>query len=112
MRVRTAHVDVVQWRSLTGLLVILMASLVIAYLASAAGPTAHGWLFQSPLSPIGPGPGESPVAPQETATGPALVSVPAPPNFVPWLMGLAVIMVVVGVTMWWRGRREEGRGTE
>jgi hypothetical protein len=90
------------------LLAVLVASLSIAFLATGAGPTADGWMFQSPVSPISPTPGESPAEPQETATGPALVSVPAGPNFAPWLIGLAVIVVVVGGAVWWRGRKEEG----
>lgn len=112
MRSTGAHVRVARWRSWAGLLVVLMGSLLIAFLATAAGPTADGWLFQSPVSPIGPTPGESPTEPQETATGPALVSVAAAPNFAPWLIGLAVIVIVVGGAMWWRGRKEEGGAGE
>jgi hypothetical protein len=100
------------WRPSIGLLVILLASLLLAFLATAAGPTAEGWLFQSPVSPIETTPGEASAEPQGTADGPALVSVPSGPNFAPWLIGLAVIVAVVGGAMWWRGRREEGGASE
>jgi hypothetical protein len=93
------------------LLVVLLGSLVLTLLAAAATPTADGWLFQSPVSPIGT-PRQTAAVPQETATGPALVSVPTGANFWPWLIGLALIVAVVGGVMWWRGRKEEGGASE
>ncbi len=112
MRLRTAHGRVARWRSSAGLLAVLLASLLVAFLATAAGPTAEGWLFQSPVSPIGTTPGQAAAEPRETASGPALVSVPSGLDFAPWLIGLAVIVAVVGGAMWWRGRRGEGGASE
>jgi hypothetical protein len=112
MRRSTSHIAVQRCRSVGGLLPLLVGSVLITLLATAAGPTSSGWLFQSPVSPISPSPGVSPAAPQETVTGPALVSVPAVPNFLPWVIGLLVVVAVVVVAMWWRGRREEGGASE
>jgi hypothetical protein len=112
MRPRISSVSVEGWRPLAGLLPLLVGSVLVALLATAAGPTSSGWLFQSPVSPVGPTPSGSSVTPQGTATGPALVSVRVAPNFVPWLVGLAVIVAIVGVTMWWRGRGQEGGASE
>lgn len=112
MRLKTSQVPVRRWRSLAGLLPLLVGSVLIALLATAAAPASSGWLFQSPVSPIGPSPAESPAAPQGTVTGPALVSVPAVPNFVPWVIGLLVVVALVGVAMWRRGRKEEGGASE
>jgi hypothetical protein len=112
MRGSTSHIAVQRCRSLGGLLPLLVGSVLIALLATAAGPTSRGWLFQSPVSPIGPAAGETPAAPQGTVTGPTLVSVPAVPNFLPWVVGLLVIVAVVVVAMWWRGRKEEGGASE
>lgn len=112
MRLGTSHLAVRRWRSLVGLLPLLVVSALIALLATAAGPASSGCLFQSPVSPIGPSPGESPAAPQATVTGPALVSVPVVPNFVPWAIGLLVVVALVVVAMWWRRRRQEGGASE
>lgn len=114
MKLRTAHQRVARWRSSAGLLTVLLASLLVSFLATAAGPTAECCLFQSPVSPIGTTPSQAgpEPQPQETAAGPALVSVPSGLNFAPWLIGLAVIVVIVGGAMWWRGRREGGRASE
>jgi hypothetical protein len=128
MRRRTPHIAVQRCRSMGGFLPLLVGSVLIALLATAAGPTSSGWLFQSPVSPIvpspsespsapqatvtGPAPGESPAAPQATVTGPALVSVPAVPNFLPWVIGLLAVVGVVLVAMWWRGRKKEGGASE
>jgi hypothetical protein len=112
MRLRTVHWRVARWRSSAGLVVVLFASLLVSFLAMAAGPTAEGWLFQSPVSPVETSTGQAEVEPEETAAGPALVSVPLGLNFAPWLIGLAVIVVIVGAVLWWRGRREEGGASE
>jgi type IV secretory pathway VirB2 component (pilin) len=108
MRLQTTHHLAARWGSSAGLLAVLLASLLVAFVATAAGPTAEGWLFQSPVSPIQTAPVQIVAEPEETAAGPALVSVPSGLNFAPWLIGLAVIVVIVGGAMWWRGRREEG----
>ena len=70
---------------LISLLPLVMGSLLIASLAMAAGPDPVNWLFQSPISPVGPGPAGSPSTAEGTVTGPALVAVPASPNFIPGL---------------------------
>ena len=95
--------------SIAGLLALLLGSLLVAAAAIAAVPPAGDWFFQSPVSPLGPG-GGSPSVPQETVTGPALVSVPAPANFLPWVVGILVIGGIVGVALFWR--RDKGEGGE
>ena len=95
--------------SVAGLVVVFLGSVVLALLAMAAGPASSGWLFQSPVSPPGPGPAASPAVPQGTVTGPALVAVPATLNFVPWVVGLLVVAAIVGAAMIWR-RRGRGEG--
>jgi hypothetical protein len=132
MRRRIPQIVVQLCRSMGGFLPLLVGSVLIALLATAAGPTSSvwlfqspvspigpspgptpsGWAFQSPVSPIGPSPGESPTAPQATVTGPALVSVPAVLNFLPWVIGLLVVVALAAVAMWWRGRKKEGGASE
>jgi hypothetical protein len=94
--------------SIVGLAVVLVGSVVIALLVSAAAPGSTGWLFQSPVSPVGPGAAASPVAPQGTVTGPALVAVPARLEFLPWVLGLLAGAVIFGAVMVWRRGREQG----
>ncbi len=106
--------------SVSGLLPLLFGSLLVALLAIAAGPSSGGWFFQSPVSPVAPGPAGSPVSPvapepaaspvvpEETVTAPALVSVRVPPNFIPWIIGIVVAGAVVGVALMWK--RDKGRG--
>jgi pimeloyl-ACP methyl ester carboxylesterase len=89
------------------LVALLAGSLVVAAATIAAVPPQGDWFFQSPVSPLGPG-GGSPSVPQETVTGPALVSVPAPANFLPWLIGIIVIGGIVGVALFWRRDKVEG----
>jgi hypothetical protein len=104
-------------RQLVDLLPLILLSALIAVLATAAGPASNVCFFQSPISPISP-PEASPAAPQATATprgtveGPALVAVPTAPNFIPWAIGLLVIVIVVGSVMYWRHRREGGEDNE
>ncbi|NIN67083.1 MAG: hypothetical protein GTO63_20785 [Anaerolineae bacterium] len=104
-------------RQLVDLLPLILLSVLIALLATAAGPASKMCFFQSPISPIAP-PEASPAAPQVTATprvtveGPALVAVPTAPNFIPWAIGLLVIVIVVGSVMYWRQRREGGEDNE
>ena len=90
---------------------VLLGSVLIALLVAAAGPSSTEWLFQSPVSPIGPGPGGSPGAPEGTVTGPGLVAVPAAPNFVPWLVGILLVAAIVGAAMSWSRRRGKGEGS-
>lgn len=108
-------------RSLLGFLPLILGSILIALLATTAGPASTYCLFQSPVSPVSPPPIESPVAPspvmpEETAVGPtatrsALMAVPTPLNFVPWAIGLLVTIIVVGVVLYWRSRRKGGEGS-
>jgi hypothetical protein len=97
---------------LVSLLPLMLGSLLIASLSMAAGPEPVNWLFQSPISPVGPVPAGSPSAAEGTVTGPALVAVPASPNFIPWLVGILVVGAVVGAAMMWRRGSEEGGGDE
>ena len=97
---------------LVSLLPLMVASMLITSLAMAAGPGPVDWFFQSPISPVSPGPAESPGAPEATVTGPALVSVPVSPNFIPWLVGIVVVGAVVGAAMMWRRGSDEGGGDE
>jgi hypothetical protein len=89
----------------------------VAFLATTAGSSSASWLFQSPASPISPvspistvvpAPAASPAAPEATVTGPALVAVPAPPNFTPWLVGIVLVAAAVVAAMLWNRRREGG----
>lgn len=96
--------------SIAELLPLLVGSVVVAVATIAAAPPAGDWFFQSPVSPLGPGRGGSPSVPQGTVTGPALVSVPAPANFVPWIVGILVVGAIVGVVLFWR--RDKGEGGE
>lgn len=96
-------------RSLLNLLPLFLAAALIAVLATRAGPASTRCLFQSPVMP-------SPVMPEETAVGPTptvpvLVAVPVTPNFVPWVIGLLVVIIVVGAILYWRSRRERGGGS-
>lgn len=97
---------------LVSLLPLMIVSLLVASLAMAAGPDPVDWFFQSPISPVSPGPAGSPSAPEATVTGPALVSVPVSPNFIPWLVGIVVVGAVVGAAMMWRRGSDEGGGGE
>ena len=107
-------------RQLGDLLPLILLSVLIAVLATAAGPASNMCFFQSPISPISPisPPEASPAAPQVTATprgtveGPALVAVPTAPNFIPWAIGLLVIVIAVGSVMYWRHRRAGGEDNE
>jgi hypothetical protein len=112
----------VRWReelrSLLDFLPLILASIMIAMLATAAGPASTACHFQSPVvptstlaavSPVAP----SPVMPQETSVGPTptapvLTAVPVTPNLVPWVIGLLVIIIVVAVMLYWRRGREGG----
>jgi hypothetical protein len=96
--------------SVASLAPLLLASVLVALLAIAAAPPPGEWFFQSPVSPIGSGPTRSPSVPQATATGPALVSVPAPANFVPWIIGIVVVGSIVGAVLFWR--RDKGERGE
>jgi hypothetical protein len=92
----------------------MLGALLVSFLATRAGPSSADWLFQSPVSPISPisplapGPTASPAVPVATATGPALVAVPVPPNFTPWLVGIILVAAVVVAAMWWNRRGERG----
>jgi len=97
---------------LISLLPLVLGSLLIASLAMAAGPDPVNWLFQSPISPVGPGPAGSPSTAEGTVTGPALVAVPASPNFIPWIVGILVVGAVIGAALMWRRGSEEGGGGE
>ena len=97
---------------LISLLPLMLGSLLIASLAMAAGPDPVNWLFQSPISPVGPGPAGSPSTAEGTVTGPALVAVPVSPNFIPWLVGILVVGAIVGAAMMWRRGSREGGGDE
>jgi len=97
------------------LLPLIMASMLIAFVATAAGPASTYCSFQSPVSPVSPvspAPSQTPAIPTATASGPSLVAVPDAPNFVPWVIGLLVVAIVVGVVTYWRRRRERGEGSE
>ncbi len=96
-------------RALLDFLPLILGSILIALAATTAGPASTHCLFQSPVAP-------SPVMPQETAvsptaTPPALTAVPTPPNFIPWVIGLLVIIIVVGVLLYWRSGRKGGEGS-
>ena len=82
---------------------------------SPMGPSPEGsptdWLFESPVSPISPSPEGSPGAPEGTVAGPALVAVPAAPNLVPWLVGIILVAAIVGAGMLWSRRRGKGEGS-
>ena len=88
-------------------MLVFLGSVSISLLVAAAGPSSTDWLFQSPVSPIGAGPG----APEGTVTGPGLVAVPAAPNFVPWLVGILLVAAMVGAAMSWSRRRGKGEGS-
>jgi hypothetical protein len=94
--------------SIAGLLLLLLASVLVAMAAIASSPPAGEWFFQSPVSPIAPGGDSSPAVPLQTVTGPALVSMPAPTNFLPWIVGILVIGGIVGVVLFWRRDKEDG----
>jgi len=101
-------------RSLVGLLPLIVASVLMAFVITAAVPASTYCSFQSPVSPVspvGPTPGQTPAIPTATASGPSLVAVPDAPNFVPWIIGLLVTAIVVGLVLYWRGRREGGEGS-
>ena len=97
---------------LISLLPLMLGSLLIASLAMAAGPDPVNWFFQSPISPVGPGPAGSPSTAEGTVTGPALVAVPVSPNFIPWLLGILAVGAIVGAAMMWRRGSKEGGGDE
>jgi hypothetical protein len=108
-------------RSSLDFLPLILVSVLIALLATAAGPASTDCHFQSPVSPTSPlatvAPvTPSPVMPQETAVGPTptvpvLRAVPVAPDFVPWAIGLLVVIIVVGAIFYWRRRREGGEGS-
>lgn len=93
-------------RSVVDLSPLILGSLLIALVATTTGPASTSCHFQSPVSPISPVPVESPVVPQGTVEGPVLRAVPAPPNFIPWVIGLVVVVIVVGAVLYWRSKRE------
>jgi hypothetical protein len=108
-RLNDSMTSVRESRALTSLLPVMLGALLLASLAIAAGPSSANWLFQSPVSPIGSVPAGTPGAPEGTVAGPALVAVPAAPNFLPWIIGLLVVAAIVGVAIVWsRGRGERG----
>jgi hypothetical protein len=105
-------------RSISSLFPLMLGALLVAFLATTAGSSSADWLFQSPVSPISPigpaptespaAPTESPIAPEGTVTGPALVAVPAAPNFAPWLVGILLVAAIVVAAMLWSRRRGKG----
>ena len=103
--------------SLAKLLPLVVGSVLVTLLATAASPEPMNWFFQSPVSPvspistIGPTPEGSPAAPEGTVAGPALVAVPAAPNLVPWLVGIILVAAMVGAAMLWSRRRGKGEGS-
>lgn len=103
--------------SLAKLLPLVVGSVLVTLLATAASPEPMNWFFQSPVSPvspistIGPTPEGSPGAPEGTVAGPALVAVPAAPNLVPWLVGIILVAAIVGAAMLWSRRRGKGEGS-
>jgi len=98
------------FRPVIDLVPLLLGSVVVALLAMAAAPASGEWFFQSPVSPLGPSPTSTPSLPQPTATGPALVSVPAPANFLPWILGVLVVGAIVAAALFWR--RDKGERGE
>ena len=97
--------------SITSLFPLMLGALLVAFLATTAGSSSADWLFQSPvspISPIGPAPIGSPAAPEATVAGPALVAVPAAPNFAPWLVGILLVAAIVVAAMLWSKRRGQG----
>jgi len=110
-RIGTTLASADESRHLAELVPALLGAVLIALLTAGAGPSSAHWLFQSPVSPLAPGPVSSPSAPQATVAGPALVSVPAADNFVPWLVGLLLIAFIVGAAMLWSRRRGKGEGS-
>lgn len=110
-----------QLRSLVEFLPLILGSLLVALLAMTVGPASNHWLFQSPVSPVGPLPTEPPLVPspavsQETAlaptsTPPVMRAVLTRPDFIPWVIGLLVVTIVVAAILYWRSRREGGEGS-
>jgi hypothetical protein len=98
-------------RRLAELVPPLLGAVLIALLTSGAGGSSARWFFQSPISPLTPGPVSSPSAPQATVAGPALVSVPAAHNLIPWLVGILLVAAIVGAAMLWSRRKEKGEGS-
>jgi amino acid transporter len=102
---------------LAKLLPLVVGSVLVTWLATAASPEPTGWFFQSPLSPVSPvspiglTPEGSPAAPEGTVAGPGLVAVPAAPNLVPWLVGIILVAAIVGAAMLWSRRRGKGEGS-
>lgn len=103
--------------STAGLLPLFIGSVLVAVAVVAASQPVGDWSFQSPVSPIipvspvTPTP-ESPTAvPEETVVGPGLVSVPAAPDFVPWLVGIVLVAAVVVAATLWSRRRGKGEGS-
>lgn len=84
---------------------LILGSLLIALVATTTGRAATSCHFQSPVSPISPVAVESPPVPQGTVEGPVLRAVRAPPNLIPWVIGLLVIVILVGVVLYWRSKR-------
>jgi len=102
-------------RSIVDLSPLILGSLLIALVATTPGRASMSCHFQSPISPISPispVPVESPPVPQGTVEGPVLRAVPTPPNFIPWVIGLVVVVIVVGVVLYWRSKREGAEGSE
>lgn len=87
-------------KSVVGLLPLILGSVLIALLGMTTAPAPTYCFFQSPISPPGT---ESPVS-----TPPVLTSVRTPLNFIPWAIGLLVIIVAVGLILYWRSRRKGG----
>lgn len=108
-------------RGVVDFLPLILGSILIALLAMTVGPASNDWLFQSPVSPVGPLPTEvpvvpSPAMPQETTlaptpTPPVMRAVLTRPDFIPWVIGLLVVTIVVGAVLYWRSRREGGEGS-
>ncbi|HEM62279.1 MAG TPA: hypothetical protein ENO24_08310 [Chloroflexi bacterium] len=98
------------FRPVIDLVPLLLGSVVVALLAMAAAPASGEWFFQSPVSPLRPIPTSTLSVPQPTVTGPALVSVPATANFLPWILGVLVVGGIVAAALFWR--RDKGERGE